>query len=470
MTRFLLLIIALNAFILKSSATHIIGGQIHHRFIDNKKVEFTFIGYRDINGVTFANGLFDFGDGHTFGNDEEIPWEEIITLENGIEVWKFTLTHEYEATGLLTVSYSEDFRSGDVKNVSSSISTSFYVESMVMIDPLVANTSPSFTKHPEFKAAAGSRFITNFSREDADGDSLSYRIARPLQSASLEIDGYVLPVTQEFYSSTSSDQRLFQINSINGNLIWDVPDLPGFYSVAIKIEEWKKIGEEYQMAGYTIIDYLIQVIEEDVPKIQVAEIDLSCTASGDAYQHTLEIDNPDEGSLGIDVETQLSALRINDLPVDEWVAAYSEEVFKEPKITLALSISENETANFEGVNNVIFKLSAQTAPTNQKIVYSFNNQVNIGCRDEWLITSTPAEIENEIIQMAEGKLILYQEREPITLKILDLSGKILKSSYIEATNQKRKLAIDYPFSPNTVYIIFAESRAKSESKKFLITE
>ena len=82
-------LLGLLLFSLKSLATHIRAGEVIAKRIDNVSLtySFTFFGYRDVDGVPFGQGRFDFGDGEVFGDDagETIPWDtsKIVDLGNG---------------------------------------------------------------------------------------------------------------------------------------------------------------------------------------------------------------------------------------------------------------------------------------------------------------------------------------------------------------------------------------------------
>ena len=128
-------------FSFQSLATHIRAGEVIARRVDNITLtyEFTFFGYRDVDGVLFGQGRFDFGDGEIHGDDpgESIPWTNIVNLGNGVERWEFTLTHTYQAPNNYLVSYQEDFRNDGILNITGSVNTSFYVETLIVIDPFI---------------------------------------------------------------------------------------------------------------------------------------------------------------------------------------------------------------------------------------------------------------------------------------------------------------------------------------------
>ena len=101
--------LSLLLFCFNLSGSHIRAGEISAKRISDFTLtyEFTFYGYRDVEGVEFRNGTFDFGDGSSITGDFEYT-KEYISEE--IELVTFTLVHTYQAANSYMVSFKEDFR------------------------------------------------------------------------------------------------------------------------------------------------------------------------------------------------------------------------------------------------------------------------------------------------------------------------------------------------------------------------
>ncbi|MEM0941960.1 MAG: gliding motility-associated C-terminal domain-containing protein, partial [Bacteroidota bacterium] len=182
---------------LSSDASHIRAGEIIARQISGNTYSFTFIGYRDSEppNVLFGNGIFDFGDGTTFGGENEaIPWQEPeIIGEPGdfIERWEFTLPPKtYAAGSVYLVSYTEIYRNRDIQNISESSGTAFQVETLLRVDPLISNSTPFFTSPPIDQGVVGVIFEHDPAAFDPDGDSLVFYFVTPKQASSLDVGGY----------------------------------------------------------------------------------------------------------------------------------------------------------------------------------------------------------------------------------------------------------------------------------------
>ncbi|MEM6736381.1 MAG: hypothetical protein AAGC64_09935, partial [Bacteroidota bacterium] len=171
---------------LTSKASHIRAGEIIAKQISGNTYSFTFIGYRDSEpqNALFSNGIFDFGDGTTFGGEnEDIPWQEPeIIGEPGdfIERWQFTLPPKTYASGsVYLVGYTEIYRNNDIQNISESSRTAFHVETLVRVDALIPNSTPFFTSEPIDQGVVGVVFEHDPAAFDPDGDSLVFYFVTP---------------------------------------------------------------------------------------------------------------------------------------------------------------------------------------------------------------------------------------------------------------------------------------------------
>lgn len=279
-----------------SRATHIRAGEIIATRISNNVYEFTFIGYRDVEGVPFGDGTFDFGDGTKYGgiNGQSIPWIQPEDIGNGVEKWQFTLTHEYSGGSTYLVSYQEDFRNDNIQNIAGSVSTSFYVETLVVVDALIINSTPYFTVPPIDQGVVGAVFEHNPGAFDPDRDSLAYYFTIPKQSSGLEVNGYQSLIDPNFYTDFSKGNAdrdtipSLSIDPVTGTLVWDAPGgalIPDQenreFNVAFVVEEWREIGGEMRRLGYVTRDMQIIIwnYENDPPELEIP--DDTCVVAGE---------------------------------------------------------------------------------------------------------------------------------------------------------------------------------------------
>jgi len=303
-------LIAFFVFVLlgfQTLATHIRAGEIVARQVSGNEFVFTFIGYRDVEGILFQNGLFDFGDGTQYGGDggERIPWER-FDPEDGVERWEFTLPKTYLASANYLVSYTEENRNEDIQNISASVLTPFHVETLVIVDALFPNSSPFFTVPPIDQGVVGSVFEHNPGAFDPDNDSLSYSLVTPQQGSGSDVGGYLQLNDASFYddfsagNSTGTGTPTLSIDPVTGTLTWDSPggatlsDLQcKEWNVAIRVQEWRRIGDDYLPLGYIVRDMQIIICdyENDPPDIQVPED--TCVVAGETVTGVATATDPD---------------------------------------------------------------------------------------------------------------------------------------------------------------------------------
>ncbi len=281
---FLVSIFFLTAII--SKATHIRAGEVIAKRVSGLTYQFTFIGYRDVEGVPFGNGTFDFGDGTVFGgeNGEAIPWQTPVLIAEGVERWEFTLTYTYAGGSNYLVSYIEEFRNANIQNIAGSISTTFYVETLLVVDPLIVNSTPFFTVPPIDQGVVGGIFEHNPGAFDPDGDSLSYYFTIPKQDEGLDVNGYQSLIDPSFYTNFNEGNQAkdgpptLSINAFDGTMIWDAPGgatIPELenreFNVAFVVEEWRRINGQLIRLGFVTRDMQIIIwnYPNDPPELEI---------------------------------------------------------------------------------------------------------------------------------------------------------------------------------------------------------
>jgi gliding motility-associated-like protein len=303
---FFIFLLSLTFF--NSNASHIRAGEVIAKRISGLTYQFTFTGYRDTGGlVNFDKGIFDFGDGEVYGGDKEIiPWIDEVDIGNNTERWQFTLVHEYAAGDNYLVSYTEAYRNHGIQNINGSGSTDFHVETLVVIDALITNSTPYFTVPPIDVGVVGVVFEHNPGAFDPDGDSLSYYFTTPKQALNVDVGGYRSLIDPAFYdnfntgNSTGTNRPTLSIDAVNGTLEWDAPgevgtdeDEQSEYNVALVVEEWRKIGNETIRLGFVTRDMQIIIwnFDNDPPELEIPED--TCVIAGTTIQAIITASDPD---------------------------------------------------------------------------------------------------------------------------------------------------------------------------------
>jgi hypothetical protein len=247
--KILLLGIAFFLFYGNTWATHIRAGEITLELINcaTNTYLITITGYTDTRStVQFGGGELDFGDG-----SPKIEFLEGSTqfsfkrnLGRDVAVTQFVVEHTFPGPGWYTLRFFERNRNGTVINMSNSVNTPFYIETRILIDPLIGcNNTPVMEIPPIDRACVGKMFIHNPGAYDVDGDSISYEIVKNKKAFNTLVDNYRFPNDPSFNGKVENgqDPATFSIDS-DGNLIWNSPGTQGEYNLAFLIKEWRQVA------------------------------------------------------------------------------------------------------------------------------------------------------------------------------------------------------------------------------------
>ena len=290
-------------------ATHIRAGEITAQLVSCQQYtyRFTLTGYEDVEeGILLGDGELYFG----FGDPIVVPEEAfdrrtIAVGEEEVRISTYTFEYTFPAGGTYVVSYREQNRNRDILNMRNSVQTAFYIETEIVIDPLICNSTPILDSQPIDGAVIGRTFTHNPSAYDPDGDSLSYRMVIPKQDRDEEVLDYSFPdgydrergVNPDPLRQDGSTPVFLELDSLTGLLTWDAPGNLGEYNVAFVVEEWRKIEGNWVRLGYVTRD--MQIIVEDgvnfPPEVQVPP-DL-CVIAGEPLMLPVTARDPDGNQL-----------------------------------------------------------------------------------------------------------------------------------------------------------------------------
>ncbi len=249
-----------------AEATHVKGGYIRaaQTSASNREFAIQLVGYTDTgSAVAFGGGEIDFGDGRLARVDEEALSRETIDLGNGVAKHIYTIAHSYQAPGTYLISYSENYRNAGIHNLSNPVQTAFYVETTVLVDPLVGfNSTPTLVADPGTYAKAGERFYNSLACYDEQGDSLVYSFAVPLEAHATHTAGFKWPNDAGFYTGPGDVANpAFSMDKLSGQFTLDAPHLEGEFVLAYRILEYRKVDVQWHLLSTTHVDFQLNAIE-----------------------------------------------------------------------------------------------------------------------------------------------------------------------------------------------------------------
>jgi hypothetical protein len=327
----LFLFVFLHFFLVqKANATHLRAGQIVATRVSCTGLTFriTVCVYTNTGSpVQFGGEMdyLDFGDGTPPILVPETPNTILPELGPGVGTACYTIEHTYPGPGRYVISYLEPNRNGGVLNMTNSITTTFYLETQINIDPFFGcNNTPQLLIPPIDRACTGVAFYHNPGAFDPDGDSLSYEFVVPFRDRNETVTDYRDPNDPKFYTNyptaneAGTGPPTFTIDPVDGTIIWDAPGQQGEYNIAFIIVEWRKKNGVWYRLGFVRRD--MQIIVEDCdnerPDLIVPE-DV-CVEAGTTLNETIFGIDPENHDVKIEAFSE-----IFNFPVTESPATYS---------------------------------------------------------------------------------------------------------------------------------------------------
>lgn len=198
------------------------------------------------------------------GSLDTIPRTGIQFLGGGCigAIWNFNTTHVFPGPGTYSLSVMYYSREGYIVNIPNSIDVSLGLTASLVIDNTGANNSPRFNAPVTDQDYTWSTLVHDPQVTDPDGDSLNFELVTPLgddldgDGDSDPILGYLMP---DEIASTPSDY--IWVDPATGVLLWDQPNLLGYYQVAIKCTERRLVAGTWFNVGEVTRDMTICVTQ-----------------------------------------------------------------------------------------------------------------------------------------------------------------------------------------------------------------
>ncbi|MEM8968339.1 MAG: T9SS type A sorting domain-containing protein [Bacteroidota bacterium] len=294
-----------------AQATHLYGVEITATVKSCQSYEYDIIVlvYSDTAAdVEFSNGILELGFGYPIDVSMEMDLatrKDVEYNDNIFRVSELVLSNiTFPGAGEYVLAFQEFNRNADIVNMRNSVNTPLYVESKLVIDPLLCNSTPQLADTLNYLAYPGSVFRQSLNAIDPDGDSLSVEFVPPQQSADAAVDRYISPLDIDLrYAENPVNAEGNGLPILTANpeaLVWNAPNLPGEFVIALRINEWREVNGEWQQLGYITRDLAVHVIDT-INNLSFTDIITSTTQKEPEKPKFRLFPNPNEGDFTLEV-------------------------------------------------------------------------------------------------------------------------------------------------------------------------
>jgi len=285
-----LLYLILLVFSIPAYATHNRAGEITYEHISGLQYKATITTYTKTSAFAADRPELEikWGDNSL----DTIPRAQIVYLPGDAQKNLYYGYHTYAGPGTFVISMEDPNRNEGVVNIPSSVSTVFYIESLLTIDAVLGyNNSVQLTNSPLDNACIDKLFIHNTGAYDPDGDSLSFSLVSCKALDGLPIPGYTYPDQWP----PGSDNQIY-LDQASGNFFWDTPQLQGEYNIAILIQEWR----QGILMGTLLRDMQITVFFCDNNPPEIVPIPDTCIHASETLIINISANDPDNDPVDLD--------------------------------------------------------------------------------------------------------------------------------------------------------------------------
>ncbi len=247
--------------IYQASATHLLGGYIQAKPVNGLQYEVTVTLFMD--GVRGAEAIRQstettvcFGDGTTANFSRATLTG--ATNNTAIQISVYRGLHTFPGAGNFLLSVAMENRTMTT-NFLDGDSVPLGLTAFLRIDTQ-PNTTPVLGLPENLaQAAVNQRTIFNIPVTDAEGDSLSFTLSRPITSKK-SCDPATPVVDKYLYPNEVLRQGTFKLNSRTGQLIWEAPTAQGNYTFAMIVREFRRGN----LISETRYEMIIQVTDKQL--------------------------------------------------------------------------------------------------------------------------------------------------------------------------------------------------------------
>lgn len=264
-------------------ATHNRAGMITYKHLSGNSFQITLTTYTNTNSSIDRNPVvihFSDGDSATVYRSTDLVIAKPPDINTKMNV--YITTHTFPGPGRYIISFLDDNRVAGVLNMTNSVGTAFFVQTILEINPGIGyDNSPEILQPPIDEGCIGHVFMYNPNAYDPDGDSLSYLLTPPLADTNTQVDNYLQPWASNY----------FTLDPVTGQLVWNSPEAnpqgaaTGIYNIAIRINEYR---------GKILIGYVLEDMEIIIDNCQnhdptISKVNDTCVEAGINYLMSVNV-------------------------------------------------------------------------------------------------------------------------------------------------------------------------------------
>lgn len=273
--------------------THNRAGEITYRLVGFMTYEVTITTYTNTNTPVDRCELeIDWGDNTTsilnrINGGPSFSCANIgEEIEDGIRKNIYRGRHTYSSVGTYRISMLDRNRNAGVLNITNSVNEAFYLESTLVIDPILGpNNSPTLLNPPTDFGCVGLPYTHSLAAFDQDGDSLSYKLVDVKGNAGT-------PIISTYTSGNNLSLLTISVDRF-GTITWDKPERAGLYNFAVEVTEHRKLPDGSRQAiGKILRDIQLEVgtCDNKIPEIRSA--DKVCVVAGERIEFPVIFSDP----------------------------------------------------------------------------------------------------------------------------------------------------------------------------------
>lgn len=446
-------LILVSSLPLITNATHLRCGYISVKRLSgtNLTCRITVTVYTDTGSPVFFGGLVDFLDLGDGTPPIEVPETQGIYIGLGVAKASYTIDHTYPEPGQFTIAYMEPNRNGGIINFDNSISTLFYIETVINLDPFLGSfDTPDFLFDPFFHAKAGEPLSLSIGAFSLVDHVISYELSTPKRDRNQFVNNYRLPEN-------------IQLNPYTGLLTWDTKFQDQYYTgeflFSVKIHLSKFINGNL---------YRLCTVERDI------QIILTDHDSGSRISLKNALDENNRVYIPINESRTIKILYEPNDQNESTLSAYS--TLNEDE--LQFSAYDSSSANIKV--GILTLTSSAAIDRDNPYVITIRGRQTLGypafASDLCLLFYT-RDLYPEIITRTEDTLagitvtpnpisdylkIQLPHQQAAQLTLLDLSGKIVLKKFINES-----CLVDVRELPSGLYIIKLQTGSARKTIKII---